>query len=418
MKEYFKIFEQTERDYPTSAGSHLGSTKLGDETAWRTYDAKRRYRQSLVEIKDDLAFHATVEQLVMLEFDDRVRTRRAGGAAIRLQNGEAPDVPLLLRTPSKVLVEKEARRENIRAWFVTRELVHGERRYGRLLARGVTASLAAASSRKGVPPVPPLPNDVELPRLTFESPSLRGHRRAGSMSEDIRPTPSRLRRPRASGDWHDGPTGSALATPKSSRRSLPSTPQSSAPLDILLKRLPKLHALSTALSERFEHDPSPYGVAEGFLSMEADIAREISGWASDVGEVVTSGVGVMIDKSLEQQKTKKRRASEGLHMDQGGVDDLAESESEERLAFADIIIVPIQRASRYRLLFKELSTKVPTTSRTWHIVDRALEASIRLAAECDRCQSFDLNALRRQEKKGKKARPVSAGPGIVAALGR
>ncbi|WWC95545.1 hypothetical protein V866_002410 [Kwoniella sp. B9012] len=394
----------------------LHRTSLHEDIEYQSYDAKRRYRQSLVEIKDDQAFQATVEELVKLESDGRVRITRAGGAALRNDQ-----IPPMYRTPSKDLLEKQARQENIRAWFVTRELVQGERRHGRLLAKGVAAVRLAAQGNKDLPPVPPLPTDENAVSPRPVQPL--GHARSGSGSIK---TPSRLRRSRTSNPSSStntpapSRTTSVTSSPTSTSVPLPPLPAaySYTPIEILLIQLPKLYTLSLKLSERFEHDPSPYGVADAFVSMEEYITKEVSEWAKRIGEIVYSGIGDELNKILENQKlslltskTGRRRISEGGNGNDG-LDMEGEEEEGDRLKFADIIIVPIQRASRYKLLFQELSTKLPPTSHTSLKIQRALEASMRLASECDRCQSFDLNALRRQGKKGKRVRPVSVGPGV------
>ncbi|WWC92984.1 uncharacterized protein L201_007948 [Kwoniella dendrophila CBS 6074] len=398
----------------------LHRTSLHEDAEYQSYDAKRRYRQSLVEIKDDQAFQATVEQLVKLESDGRVRMTRAGGAALRQDHR-----PPMYRTPSKDLLEKQVRQENIRAWFVTRELVQGERRYGRLLAKGVAAVQVAAAARDAIPPVPPLPStsNTDYIPITPKLVQLPGHSRSGS--GNIK-TPSRLRRSRTS-----TPATSTTSSPNSSSIPLPylvPPPNTDSPIEILLSKLPKLYALSVSLSERFEHDPSPYGVADAFVSMEEFITKEISEWTEKIGEIVLSNISIELNKILDQpkmtrtnskdSKKSRRRISEGGGAISGDETELEDNEEgdEGRLRFADIIIVPIQRASRYKLLFQELSTKLPPSSHTSLKIQRALEASIRLASECDRCQSFDLNALRRQEKKTKKIRPVSVGPGVGALM--
>ncbi|OCF37120.1 hypothetical protein I316_01025 [Kwoniella heveanensis BCC8398] len=390
----------------------LHRVSLHEDAEMQSYDAKRKYRQSLVEIKDDEAFQATIEELVKLESDGRVRMTRAGGAALRSGLGAGSMTPPpIFRTASKDLLEKQVRQENIRAWFVTRELVQGERRHGRLLARGVEAVQTAAKTRDDLLPLPVLATSSEA-TLVVPKP-VPAHYRSGS--GNIRSS-SRLRRPRTAGGNSErisGGTSSGNPSPSSPVPPLPSsqlTTTQTTPLGILALGLPKLQALSLTLSERFEHDPSPYGVADAFISMEDELTREISAWASQIGEVVVSDLGEELDRVLDQGRVgrRARRASEEL----GGIGSGDESDGDERLGFADIIIMPIQRAARYRLLFQELSTKLPAMSHTSLKIHRALEASIRLASECDKCQSFDLNALRRRDKKGKKARPVSMAPGM------
>ncbi|WRT69529.1 uncharacterized protein IL334_006516 [Kwoniella shivajii] len=405
VNEYFQDLESsTSSDTPNSVFDRevtIHRASLHENVELQSYDAKRRYRQSLVEIKDDEAFHATVEQLVKLESDGRVRMTRAGGAALRHS-----EFPPIFRTPSKDSMEKHVRQENIRAWFVTRELVQGERRHGRLLAMGVAAVQSSSHSRKTIPPVPPLPkNDDHRDTPLVASASLTAHSRSGSGSN--KNPSSRLRRPRNS--THGTPSTSS-PTPTTHPDSL----LQKSPLQILVHQLPKLHALSLSLSEAFEHDPSPYGVADAFVSMEESMTKAISEWAGQVGEVVFSGIGEELNKILDEQRLsrrgRRRRSGDGSSPSFGSTDDTDSDEG--RLGFADIIIMPIQRASRYKLLFQELSTKLPPNSHTALKIHRALEAAIRLAAECDKCQSFDLNALRRQGKKGKRIRPVSVGPGM------
>jgi hypothetical protein len=112
--------------------STTSSSIIGSPIDSPTIEQRRKYRQTLVEIKDDHVFQQVLEDLARLE------TARLAGVA----SGETtPIMPVMLRTPSGELLEKKARQESIRAWFVTRELVQGERRYGRLLARGVSVSV-------------------------------------------------------------------------------------------------------------------------------------------------------------------------------------------------------------------------------------------------------------------------------------
>ena len=93
------------------------------------FETRRKYRQTLVEIKDDRVFQQVLEGLTRLEAD-----ARGDG-----HTEKPPQSPGLRRTLSMVSVDLNTR-NHFRAWFVTRELVQGERRHGRLLARGVDVS--------------------------------------------------------------------------------------------------------------------------------------------------------------------------------------------------------------------------------------------------------------------------------------
>jgi hypothetical protein len=89
-------------------------------------EERRKYRQTLVDIQDDVVFHQVLQDYARLEKqddDDRERQSR-------------DDVD----EKQEVREEWKPDKGEIRAWFVTRELVQGERRHGRLLARGVAVS--------------------------------------------------------------------------------------------------------------------------------------------------------------------------------------------------------------------------------------------------------------------------------------
>jgi hypothetical protein len=89
-------------------------------------EERRKYRQTLVDIQDDVVFHQVLQDLARLEKqEDDEREKSPTG----------PDVH-----GSEVREEWKPDKGEIRAWFVTRELVQGERRHGRLLARGVAVS--------------------------------------------------------------------------------------------------------------------------------------------------------------------------------------------------------------------------------------------------------------------------------------
>jgi hypothetical protein len=89
-------------------------------------EERRKYRQTLVDIQDDVVFHQVLQDLARLE-NERVEQSRIQSDS----DGEKGEELREERKPDK---------GEIRAWFVTRELVQGERRHGRLLARGVAVS--------------------------------------------------------------------------------------------------------------------------------------------------------------------------------------------------------------------------------------------------------------------------------------
>jgi hypothetical protein len=89
-------------------------------------EERRKYRQTLVDIQDDVVFHQVLQDLARLE---------------KKEDDEKEMSPTDSNTcESEVREEWKPDKDEIRAWFVTRELVQGERRHGRLLARGVAVS--------------------------------------------------------------------------------------------------------------------------------------------------------------------------------------------------------------------------------------------------------------------------------------
>ncbi len=87
-------------------------------------ERRRRYRQTLVEIKDDLVFQEVLADLARLEEQSSTDSFHPSYSAVAGNLGRT----------------REIERSSARTWFVIRELVQGERRYGRLLAKGVAVS--------------------------------------------------------------------------------------------------------------------------------------------------------------------------------------------------------------------------------------------------------------------------------------
>jgi hypothetical protein len=105
---------------------------MDDSDPSTSLEERRKYRQTLVDIQDDVVFHQVLQDLARLEKkeDDERELSPASTDA----NGS-----------EEVREEWKPDKGEIRAWFVTRELVQGERRHGRLLARGVAVSFQSES---------------------------------------------------------------------------------------------------------------------------------------------------------------------------------------------------------------------------------------------------------------------------------
>ncbi|ORX37848.1 hypothetical protein BD324DRAFT_402830 [Kockovaella imperatae] len=132
-------------------------------------DKAERYRrcQSLVDIHDDQLFKELVEGLPedplasdqVMDSGDIARPvdttagslglmvlpRRASQANSIGESDESAGV-LITRSMSLPESQSRARRDHVHAWFITREIVQGEKRYGRLLAKGVAIRESLISS--------------------------------------------------------------------------------------------------------------------------------------------------------------------------------------------------------------------------------------------------------------------------------
>ena len=78
-------------------------------------------------------------------------------------------------------------------------------------------------------------------------------------------------------------------------------------------------------------------------------------------------------RSRENQKSKEERERE-------------EKERRRLPSFRDLAILPTQRVTRYVLLFQDLLKHTPRSSPSYVVVQRAVDAAVRLAQKCDRAQ--------------------------------
>lgn len=146
---------QPPRPYSPSAPSsprHRSRNLAFDESERHSHEVRRRYRQSLVHIKDDNQFAYMLEEFSKIENDPRARMALGGGISIASSSGrnetnhsageeeEDYDERLTMRGKSKDVLEKKAKQQSIAAWFVTREIVQGESRHAKLLAKGLRVS--------------------------------------------------------------------------------------------------------------------------------------------------------------------------------------------------------------------------------------------------------------------------------------
>lgn len=151
--------------------------------------------------------------------------------------------------------------------------------------------------------------------------------------------------------------------------------------------------------------------------------RELSAWAGEVGQLIAMGFGEMLDREMREDGSLSRNSTMGdiAHLGMGPIfgppfDSLDQSSStafgsylnllradttqEDRTSFSEILLAPIQRAARYRLLFHSLVVKMPKETAGREKVQAALWAAERIVHAVNKGQGFDLEGLRREDDEG------------------
>jgi len=136
-------------------------------------------------------------------------------------------------------------------------------------------------------------------------------------------------------------------TPPPPERSLPSN--SFSQTLILRNHLIKLLTLSNSFLKRCMEDPTVYGVGTTFLALEDDLRSSYIRWCQDLGE---------LNDSI--RSFGKHRFVQNVFNDS------------KSLTVADVLIMPIQRISRYSLFLRELVKHTPSSSPACALIDCAL----------------------------------------------
>ncbi|KAG2057096.1 hypothetical protein BDR06DRAFT_952207 [Suillus hirtellus] len=210
------------------------------------------------------------------------------------------------------------------------------------------------------------------------------------------------------------------------------------PPSLLLTYLPDLIRASEALLKAFLDDPSAWGVSTAFMACEDDIEAAMVSWCSVVGtfftnsprheseSAITGGkwrlrksllsatnnpLATVVEKSSGRSSpassspppllTLMSEAGSRIRdrqrvvehywkvFDYSGAESHSRSKGEHptrRQSVRDLAIQPIQRVTRYVLLYRDLLESTPVTSPSRALVERALEAATRIANKCDHAQ--------------------------------
>ncbi|CAE7217095.1 unnamed protein product [Rhizoctonia solani] len=180
---------------------------------------------------------------------------------------------------------------------------------------------------------------------------------------------------------------------------------------ILVEHLPRLIETSRIFCARLEEDPSAKGVSEAFLALEEVLDTAFVQWSSVVGEVISSTQRTDSQATSDDGHssaatggaTSRRRSATGgsgkmpsfplsLSMTpvNGGNSKNKKSSrgpKTKRMTEKDVVIMPIQRAIRYELMYRALLLYTPTTSPSRPLVERALQGATRIAQRCDEAQN-------------------------------
>ncbi|KAG2120599.1 uncharacterized protein F5147DRAFT_563470 [Suillus discolor] len=188
------------------------------------------------------------------------------------------------------------------------------------------------------------------------------------------------------------------------------------PPSLLLTYLPDLIRASEALLKAFLDDPSAWGVSTAFMACEDDIEVAMVSWCSVVGTFFTNSPSHGSESAITGGKWRPRKSllsatnnplatvvekSSGRPspasssppplltlMSEAGsrIRDRQRIHPTRRQSVRDLAIQPIQRVTRYVLLYRDLLESTPVTSPSRALVERALEAATRIANKCDHAQ--------------------------------
>ncbi|KAJ7597386.1 hypothetical protein C8J56DRAFT_317834 [Mycena floridula] len=203
------------------------------------------------------------------------------------------------------------------------------------------------------------------------------------------------------------------------------------PPEIMLNRLLELIRTSTALLQRMQEDPSVWGIASAFVLVEDDLNKSFVAWCTGVGawyedkEVHTrrrlSKTRLVSPTSWEDKDYPRRQESDPGHESvdttfsslsrvSRSASGIAKSGSatssptfstfKQRVDFGsksrkskqtvlnarELGILPVQRITRYTLLYRDLLAHTPSSSPARALLEQALEVARKIANNCDNAQ--------------------------------
>ncbi|KAJ7293067.1 hypothetical protein C8J57DRAFT_1042429 [Mycena rebaudengoi] len=199
------------------------------------------------------------------------------------------------------------------------------------------------------------------------------------------------------------------------------------PPPLMLRYAGELERESAGLLRRMEDDPSAWGVAAAFLGAEEGVESAFVAWCGVVGGWFTPERGRRQSRRLSKIRavSEERGEERSARPDASPAKPISwrkslrgtptasptasptippsplasttflarrkEREKEKERGkgqppVRDLAILPTQRIMRYVLLYRDLLQHTPISSPSRALVERAVEAALRIATKCDRAQ--------------------------------
>ncbi|KAF6766690.1 hypothetical protein DFP72DRAFT_797848 [Ephemerocybe angulata] len=203
----------------------------------------------------------------------------------------------------------------------------------------------------------------------------------------------------------------------SGMRALVSQDTQSPPPPLMLSYAENLMELSERLLARMEENPNVWGVTAAFIGEESALEEGFVGWCGKVGawfEGRTAAPKPAPVRKLSRPKSEdapssplkrsmstwKKTPSPSSDVPSNGsttssagsssvVGNVVTKPPRKPPAVRELAILPTQRVMRYVLLFKDLLAHTPSTSPARALVERAVDAAVRIADKCDQAQNHD-----------------------------
>ncbi|THH31947.1 hypothetical protein EUX98_g2225 [Antrodiella citrinella] len=333
----------------TQEPSHMITSSDSD---WTT--ARRALLCCRDIIRTERSYLALLHQLTALAYPSSASTSSTSHAPLttRTRSLIYTYLPDLVCASEAFLARLE---DDPSAWGVSTALIGCEEEMEGALVRwcGVVGELFAFSS----PPPESTSTGVRSRVGSAVGFGLRGRSKSGVGVGEME-VESVYRRRRRAMSWYDGPV--------SPSPTIPARPQTGL----------FTVALGSGLAFGLSPPKQPYAsLAEGKQS--GTLSRTLKSWKRKSGMSQSASSLPAFVQSWEKEKEKSQKGGRGVGSGGGG---------KKVASVRELAIQPTQRVTRYVLQFRDLLKYTPASSPSKALVERALEAALRIAQRCDRAQ--------------------------------